>query len=50
MAFLYDKSKISFKKMAGEIVLPKDKLIDGELQFARTLFASLFRQAGLSSC
>lgn len=45
MAFLYDKSKISFKKMAGEIVLPKDKLIDGCLQFARTPFSVAF-QAG----
>ncbi len=45
MAFLYDKSKISFKKMAGEIVLPKEKLIDGTLQFARTPFFVAF-QAG----
>lgn len=45
MAFLYDKSKVSFKKMAGEIVLPKDKLIDGALQFARTPFSVSF-QAG----
>ena len=49
MAFLYDKSKISFKNMAGEIVLPKDKnsnkLIGGELQFARTPYSVSF-QAG----
>ena len=45
MAFLYDKSKISFKKMAGEIVLPKEKLIDGSLQFARTPYCISF-QAG----
>jgi endonuclease/exonuclease/phosphatase family metal-dependent hydrolase len=44
-AFLYDKSKIAFKKLAGEIVLPKEKLIDGELQFARTPFCVAF-QAG----
>ena len=36
MAFVYDKHKVSFKKMAGELVLPVDKLIDGKLQFART--------------
>jgi len=36
MAFVYDKNKVSFKKMAGELVLPVDKLIDGKLQFART--------------
>jgi len=45
MAFLYDKSKIIFKKMAGEIVLPKNKLIDGNLQFARTPYCIAF-QAG----
>ena len=45
MAFLYDKSKITFKKMAGEIVLPADKLIDGKLQFARTPYCVAF-QAG----
>jgi endonuclease/exonuclease/phosphatase family metal-dependent hydrolase len=43
MAFLYDRSKIAFKKMAGEIVLPKDKLIDGELQFARTPYCITFQ-------
>jgi endonuclease/exonuclease/phosphatase family metal-dependent hydrolase len=45
MVFLYDKNKISFKKMASEIVLPKDKLIDGNLQFARTPYCTAF-QAG----
>jgi endonuclease/exonuclease/phosphatase family metal-dependent hydrolase len=45
MAFLYDKSKISFLKIAGEIVLPKEKLIDGQLQFARTPYCIAF-QAG----
>jgi endonuclease/exonuclease/phosphatase family metal-dependent hydrolase len=44
-AFLYDKSKIAFRKIAGEIVLPKEKLMDGELQFARTPFCVAF-QAG----
>jgi endonuclease/exonuclease/phosphatase family metal-dependent hydrolase len=44
-AFLFDKSKIAFKKMAGEIILPQDKLIDGQLQFARTPFTIAF-QAG----
>jgi len=42
MAFLYDRSKIMFKKMAGEVVLPKDKLIDG-LQFARTPYTVSFQ-------
>ena len=44
MAFVYDMNKIMFKKMVGQIVLPKDKLIDG-LQFARTPYTVSF-QAG----
>ncbi|MCL2246407.1 MAG: endonuclease/exonuclease/phosphatase family protein [Lentimicrobiaceae bacterium] len=43
MAFIYDKSKISFKKMAGEIVLPKNKLINEGLQFARTPYCIAFQ-------
>jgi endonuclease/exonuclease/phosphatase family metal-dependent hydrolase len=45
MAFVYDRSKITFKKLAGEITLPVDKLIDGQLQFARTPYCVAF-QAG----
>lgn len=45
MAFLYDKNKIFFRKMAGEIVLPTNKLILDEYQFARTPFCVAF-QAG----
>lgn len=44
MAFLYDTHKVSFKNLAGEIVLPKNDLID-DLQFARTPFCVSF-QAG----
>ena len=44
MAFLYDTNKVSFKNLAGEIVLEKKKLID-EMQFARTPFCVSF-QAG----
>lgn len=44
IAFIYDKRKVSFKNMAGEIVLPSDKLIQG-MQFARTPFCVSF-QAG----
>jgi len=43
MAFLYDKSKIKFKNLAGEIVLPFNKLIDGKLQFARTPYCVAFQ-------
>ena len=42
MAFLYDTTKVSFKNMAGEIVLPDTKLIQG-LQFARTPFCVAFQ-------
>ncbi len=45
MAFLYDKNKIKFRKLAGEIVLPQESLKDGVLQFARTPFCVAF-QAG----
>ncbi len=42
MAFLYDKSKVTFKNVAGEIVLPPNLLIN-ELQFARTPFCVMFQ-------
>ncbi|MDR1743553.1 MAG: endonuclease/exonuclease/phosphatase family protein [Dysgonamonadaceae bacterium] len=45
MAFLFDKSKVSMTKMVSEIVLPKEKLIDGQSQFARTPYCISF-QAG----
>jgi len=45
MAFLFDKSKVSFRKMAGEITLPLEKQIGGTLQFARTPYCIAF-QAG----
>jgi endonuclease/exonuclease/phosphatase family metal-dependent hydrolase len=44
MAFVYDESKVRFTNLAGEIVLPKNKLIDNE-QLARTPFCVSF-QAG----
>jgi len=45
MAFVFDRAKILFRKVAGEIVLPADKLINQELQFARTPYSVAF-QAG----
>ena len=45
MAFIFDKCKVSFRKMAGEIVLPENSLIGQKLQFARTPFCVAF-QAG----
>ncbi|MEL6388231.1 MAG: endonuclease/exonuclease/phosphatase family protein [Pseudomonadota bacterium] len=45
MAFVYDKSKVSFRQIAGEIVLPKHALLPDERQFARTPFMVSF-QAG----
>ena len=44
IAFLYDTNKVSFKNIAGEIVLPHTELIQG-MQFARTPFCVAF-QAG----
>jgi len=43
MAFIYDKSKIKFKNLAGEIVLPKTKLINDGLQFARTPYCVAYQ-------
>ena len=45
MAFIFDRCKVFFRKMAGEIVLPESKLIEQKLQFARTPFCVAF-QAG----
>jgi exonuclease III len=45
IAFVYDTDKISFQKMAGEIVLPEDMLIVDKHQIARTPFCVAF-QAG----
>ena len=45
MAFVYDKSKVQFRHIAGEIVLPKHALLPDERQFARTPFLVSF-QAG----
>ncbi|MCL2172706.1 MAG: endonuclease/exonuclease/phosphatase family protein [Candidatus Bathyarchaeota archaeon] len=45
MAFVFDRCKVFFRKMAGEIVLPQTKLVEGALQFARTPFCVAF-QAG----
>ena len=45
MAFIYDRCKVFFRKMAGEIVLPNTKLIDNVNQFARTPYSVAF-QAG----
>jgi len=45
MAFIYDRCKVFFRKMAGKIVLPDSKLVDKKWQFARTPFTVSF-QAG----
>ena len=42
IAFLYDTNKVSFKNIAGEIVLPHTELIQG-MQFARTPFCVAFQ-------
>lgn len=43
MVFLYDSTKVKFKHIAGEIVLPKSALVDGEHQFARSPFLVRFQ-------
>ena len=42
MAFVYNTNKVKFTGLAGEIVLPDDKLMNG-VQFARTPFMVSFR-------
>ena len=43
MAFIFDRKKITFGKMAGEIVLTGDNLVLTTVQFARTPFCVSFR-------
>ena len=44
MAFVYDKAKVLFRNIAGEIVLPKKALLgDEQEQFARTPFLVKFQ-------
>ena len=44
-AFIFDRCKVFFRKMAGKIVLPDSKLIGEKWQFARTPFC-IALQAG----
>jgi endonuclease/exonuclease/phosphatase family metal-dependent hydrolase len=43
MAFVFDKGKVWFQNIAGEIVLPRDMLIGENQQFARTPFVVKFQ-------
>lgn len=43
MVFVYDSNKVQFKHIAGEIVLPKAALINGEEQLARSPFLVRFQ-------
>lgn len=43
MAFVYDTRKVQFRHVAGEVVIPKHKLLAGEQQFARTPFLVSFQ-------
>lgn len=43
MIFVYDKRKVKFQNIAGEIVLPESSLIGKEKQFARTPFIVSFQ-------
>ncbi len=42
MAFIYNRNKMFFRNLIGEIVLPEKALVDG-LQFARTPFFAAFQ-------
>lgn len=51
MAFLYDQKRVTFRKIAGEIVLPGEDLLAGEQQFARTPSPLPFSRVGsVSAC
>jgi endonuclease/exonuclease/phosphatase family metal-dependent hydrolase len=43
MVFVFDSNKVQFKHIAGEIVLPKATLVEGEHQFARSPFLVRFQ-------
>ncbi len=43
MVYIYDTNRVSFEKIAGEIVLTQSKLIKNEKQFARTPFLVAFQ-------
>lgn len=43
MTFIFDTRRVQFKNVAGEIVLPKTRLIKGDIQFARTPFLVSFQ-------
>ncbi len=43
MAYIYDTNRVSFQKVAGEIVLTPSKLIGDKKQFARTPFLVAFQ-------
>lgn len=45
---LFDKRKVRFDNVAGEVVLPKSMLLPGEQQFARTPYAVSFRAGWFS--
>jgi endonuclease/exonuclease/phosphatase family metal-dependent hydrolase len=46
IAFVFDRRRVQFRNVAGEVVLPKSRIGDGDgLQFARTPFVVAF-QAG----
>ncbi len=47
MTFVYDKRKVRFKNVAGEIVLPKSMLVADDRQFARTPYMVDFQSGWL---
>jgi endonuclease/exonuclease/phosphatase family metal-dependent hydrolase len=43
LGFVYDSRKVTFQDVAGEVVLPQEKLLEGERQFARSPFIAAFQ-------
>jgi len=47
LTYLFDKRKVRFQSIAGEIVLPADQLVTGNsdkgVQFARTPYVAMFQ-------
>ncbi len=47
MAFVFDRNKIGFRNVVGQIILPEKWLIEGKIQFARSPFMVAFQSGWL---
>jgi len=50
VAYVYDRRKVRFRHIAGEIVLPSNRRIRGDIQFARSPFLVAFQARWLKFC